>query len=116
NILRQLFDVGAGFLVGQINDLVVGYIVFWIRNDDEGHIISLATDKKYRRLGVASQLVNQAIYNFKNFNINFVTLEVRSSNISAIEFYKSLGFTKKEFMESYYEDGEDGILMFKCII
>lgn len=116
NILKQLFDVGAGFLVAQVNDLVVAYIIFWIRNDSEGHIISLATDKKHRHLGIASQLVNQALYNFKEFHINSVTLEVRSSNIGAIEFYKSLGFVKKEFMESYYENGEDGILMFKCII
>ena len=32
--------MGAGFLVAQEDNIVVGYIIFWIRFEDEGHIIS----------------------------------------------------------------------------
>lgn len=44
-LLRYLYDIGAGFLVAQEDNMVVGYIIFWIRFENEGHIISLAVDK-----------------------------------------------------------------------
>lgn len=96
-VLKMMYDIGAGFLVAQKNNNVVGYIIFWIQKNNEGHIISLAVDEKYRRQGIGTRLVNSAIKILKKFNVKEVSLEVRKSNKVAIKFYKALGFKKKEW-------------------
>jgi ribosomal-protein-alanine N-acetyltransferase len=69
NILKELFDFGAGFLVAQIENYVVGYILFWIVENDRGHIISLAVDHNHKRQKIGSKLINTAIATFIKFSI-----------------------------------------------
>jgi len=113
SILIDIYNLGAGFLVAQQDNIVVGYIIFWIRYEDEGHIISLAVDKSYRRKGIGVELVNYAIDIFKKCNIREIKLEVRIGNHGAREFYTKLGFNEKEVFKKYYEDGEDAVIMKK---
>ena len=41
----------------------------------------------------------------------FVALEVRHSNLSAIKLYRQLGFVETGRRKRYYENGEDALLM-----
>nr|WP_297898550.1 ribosomal protein S18-alanine N-acetyltransferase [uncultured Methanobrevibacter sp.] len=111
DILRKLFDFGAGFLVAQIKDTVVGYIIFWIVEEDRGHVISLAVDPDYKRQKVGSRLINTAIATFMKFNIFNITLEVNAKNKDALNFYKSIGFKSNKKVSNYYEDGSDAYKM-----
>jgi ribosomal-protein-alanine N-acetyltransferase len=111
SILIDIYNLGAGFLVAQQDNIVVGYIIFWIRYEDEGHIISLAVDKNYRRKGIGAELVNYAVDIFKKCNVREIKLEVRIGNRGARKFYKEMGFEEKEIFENYYEDGEDAVIM-----
>jgi len=111
SILLDIYNLGAGFLVAEYDNIIVGYIIFWIRFQDEGHIISIAVDDQYHRKDIGSNLVKSALKIFKRYNITQIKLEVRISNIGAIEFYKDQGFTEKEVVKKYYEDLEDAVLM-----
>lgn len=111
NILMDIYNLGAGFLVAQQDNIIEGYIIFWIRFENEGHIISIAVDQNYRRKDVGSMLVETALKIFKRYNITQIKLEVRVSNTGAIEFYKDMGFAEKEVLKNYYEDLEDAVLM-----
>lgn len=111
SILKDIFNLGAGFLVAQEDNIIVGYIIFWIRFEDEGHIISLAVDKKYRRCTVGQKLLGMAIEMFQKFNMKNIKLEVRSENIGALKFYKTMGFYEEKIMPGYYEDGQDAVVM-----
>ena len=113
NIILDVYNLGAGFLVAQQDNIVVGYIIFWIRYEDEGHIISLAVDKNYRKRGIARELVKNAINIFTKCNVSEIKLEVRISNKGAREFYLKMGFEEKETLENYYEDGEEAVIMKK---
>ncbi len=113
NILIDIYNLGAGFLVAQQDNIIVGYIIFWIRFEDEGHIISIAVDEKYRRKGVGSRLVETAMKIFKKYNINKIKLEVRVKNSGARKFYRDMGFSEKEVLKNYYEDFEDAVLVDK---
>ena len=115
NVLVDLYNLGAGFLVAQEDNIVVGYIIFWIRFEDEGHIISLAVDQKYYRKKIGSQLVETALEIFKRYNVNSIRLEVRKGNRKARKFYQKLGFVEKAHLEEYYEDGEDAVVMGKLL-
>ncbi|MDO5850910.1 MAG: ribosomal protein S18-alanine N-acetyltransferase [Methanobacteriaceae archaeon] len=110
-ILEELYNFGAGFLVVEKKELVVGFIVFWIKNDCEGHIISLAVDSKYQHEGVGSLLVTTSLNVLKSLNLKSIQLEVRKSNIIARQFYKKHDFVEDEYLINYYDDGEVGILM-----
>ena len=70
-------------------------------------IVNIVVDKKYRRRRIGTKLVNY-LFDIKDAT-NFM-LEVRSTNESAIEFYKHLGFSEIRKIKNYYGI-EDGISM-----
>lgn len=111
DILRKLFDFGAGFLVAQVKENIVGYIIFWIVEENRGHIISLAVDPDYKRQKVGSRLINTAIATFLKFDIYTITLEVNAENKEALDFYQSIGFKINKKVSNYYEDGADAYKM-----
>lgn len=113
NILVEIYNLGAGFLVAQEDNSIVGYIIFWIRFEDEGHIISIAVDEKHRRKGIASKLVETTMEIFKKYSVKTIKLEVRVENKGAQKFYKKLGFVERKVLEKYYEDFEDAVIMDK---
>ncbi|MDL2246727.1 GNAT family N-acetyltransferase [Methanobrevibacter sp. OttesenSCG-928-K11] len=112
DMFKKLYDIGTGFLVCEINEYVVGYIIFWIKEEGLGHIISLAVDKNYRNLEVASKLLTKAILIFKNAGIDLITLEVNVNNEKAINFYKKFDFTVDREVPGYYENNEAALVMF----
>ena len=109
-ILLQLYNAGAGFLVAQVAQTIVGYVIFWIK-EGQGHIIVIAVDSNYQDMKVGSLLLEKTCFIFKRNNINTVFLEVRKSNIRAINFYKRNGFVKINEEDDYYNDGESAIIM-----
>jgi [ribosomal protein S18]-alanine N-acetyltransferase len=111
NILVDIYNLGAGFLVAQENNRVVGYIIFWIKFEDEGHIISIAVDKSYRRMEVGSKLVETSLNIFKKYNVKRIKLEVRVGNKGARKFYSKMGFKEEKIVKDYYEDNEDAVIM-----
>ncbi|MBM4240847.1 MAG: ribosomal-protein-alanine N-acetyltransferase [Euryarchaeota archaeon] len=115
SILMDVYNMGAGFLVAQKDNLVVGYIIFWIKFEDEGHIISVAIDKKYRREEIGTSLVDTVIQIFRKYEMKKIKLEVRAENNEARKFYRSLGFEEEKILPNYYEDNEDAVVMEKML-
>ena len=112
NVFQQLYDMGVGFLVAEENSYVVGYIIFWMKYEKQGHIISLAVDKNYRKLGAGRKLIARAISVLSLLKINTIYLEVSEKNKGAIEFYKKCDFKVDRIVPNYYSDGDGAILMY----
>lgn len=70
----------------------------------------IVVNDKSRKKGIGTKLLKYIEDKYKN--INNITLEVRESNINAINFYKSNGFKEVTKRKHYYKN-EDGILMIK---
>jgi ribosomal-protein-alanine N-acetyltransferase len=102
------------FLVVEQGGCILGYIT-GITSWREGHIISLAILPAWRRKGIASQLVQELCDVFNRMGKKRVKLEVRISNIPAITLYEKMGFEKQKIVETYYEDGEDALMMKKRV-
>ncbi|WP_295621894.1 ribosomal protein S18-alanine N-acetyltransferase [uncultured Methanobrevibacter sp.] len=111
-ILQQLFEIGAGFLVAVEDGDIVGYIIFWVKEEGLGHIITLAVDKKFRGQHIATRLLMMAVNIFRRCDIHRITLEVKSHNEIAVEFYRKFGFEIDRKVPKYYEDGSDAYVMF----
>ena len=90
-MLKGLANIGAGFLVAVEDNLVVGYIIFWLKEENVGHIISLAVDEKFRGQHIATKLLIMAVNILRNCSIFKISLEVRVSNEVAVGFYKKFG-------------------------
>ena len=92
---------------------VVGFVGVWIIAG-EGDITNIAVSSKYRKLGIASNLLIKLFDVCKTFNCEDITLEVRASNIAAQNLYKKFNFKEEGIRKGYYSDnGEDAIIMWK---
>lgn len=92
---------------------VVGFVGVWIIAG-EGDITNIAITPKYRKHGIASNLLIKLFEVCKTFNCGDITLEVRASNIPAQNLYKKFNFKEEGMRKGYYSDnGEDAIIMWK---
>lgn len=112
DMFQQLYEMGVGFLVAEENGYVIGYVIFWIKYENQGHIISIAVDRNYRRLGAGTQLLVKAISILSLLDISAIYLEVNENNVGAIEFYKTFNFKIDRVVPGYYEDGDGAVVMY----
>jgi ribosomal-protein-alanine N-acetyltransferase len=78
---------------------------------DEGYINNVAVDPRFRRQGVADELL-AAFIRFGKAKLSFLTLEVRASNAPAIALYQKHGFAQVGRRTNYYDDPtEDALIM-----
>ena len=78
---------------------------------DEGDIESVFTFPKHRKKGLAFSLISKFISDYRNLKKIF--LEVRKSNIPAINAYKKADFKQISERKKYYPDGEDALIFVK---
>lgn len=88
---------------------IVGVLVY-DKIYDRIEIEYIVVHPSYRDCGIATSMLK---YIEKKYNdVKNITLEVRNSNESAINFYSKNGFSKVTIRKNYYGN-EDGILMIK---
>lgn len=112
NMFQQLYEMGVGFLVAEEENYVIGYVIFWVKYENQGHIISIAVDKNYRRMKAGTELLIRAISILSMLKIDTIYLEVNENNTAAVEFYKKFHFKIDRIVPGYYEDGDGAIIMY----
>lgn len=111
-MFQQLYEMGIGFLVAEHEGHVIGYVMFWIKYEFNGHIISIAVDENYRRLGAGTKLLVKAISILSRLDIDNIYLEVNAHNDGAIEFYKRFNFQIDRTVPNYYAGGDGAVIMY----
>jgi ribosomal-protein-alanine N-acetyltransferase len=99
-------------LLYEVDDFALGYIIFRI-TFDSATIVRIGVKKSERKRGIATVLLKEAEKVMKIEGVEFLTLEVRKSNETAISFYKKNGFIYITTKRAYYDDGEDALYMMK---
>jgi ribosomal-protein-alanine N-acetyltransferase len=90
---------------------VLGYVCSWLTLD-ECHILNIAIHPSFRRIGLASQLIDHLFGMCKDKGIVRCFLEVRVTNNKAIALYRKYGFRVCGLRRRYYADtGEDALIM-----
>ena len=102
-----------GFIVAEKHHKIIGFIVGIKTIENIAKILMLAISKDCRRQGIGSLLINQFLKQVILHNVIHVELEVRTSNISAIDFYKKHGFETIDHIKNFYQNGEDAYIMKK---
>ena len=103
----------ACYMVLEIDNKVHGYVGMWITDNIE--IINLYVDEEYQGMGFGNLIMEFVIDICESSNINNLSLEVRSSNVKAINLYKKFGLKESHIRKNYYvndnNETEDAIVM-----
>lgn len=101
------------FFVCCENEKIVGYAGIQIVLD-EGYVTNVAVTGSHRGNGIGGRLVDALIRHGQEKNLSFISLEVRSSNFSAISLYSKRGFIEVGKRKNFYKKPtEDAIIMTK---
>src|SRR5262249_16802753 len=106
--LRQRNCIG---MVAEFDDQVVGFMIYELHKA-KLHILNFAVHPRYRRLGIARQMVGKLIGKRSSDRRTKIALAVRETNLTAQLFFRNVTFKAVKVLRSYYEDsGEDAFLM-----
>lgn len=89
------------------NDIIIGYTTI-LSVIDEAEIINIAIAKTARRCGMGMALLQFQISYLAQHKFRKLFLEVRQSNIAAINLYKRLGFMQISKRKNYYKLADNG--------
>jgi ribosomal-protein-alanine N-acetyltransferase len=90
---------------------IIAYIIFWIIQD-ETQLQRIAVKNSNRKQGIGSLLIKEMIRICALEGVVKGSLEVRSSNETAISLYKIFGFVVAGVRKDYYTDAhEDALIM-----
>ena len=110
-----LFEAGDNrnsyAIVGTYDEAIVGYAVAWFVID-ELHIGNIAVSRQLQGRGAGKQLLEHLLDEAFRREAKHATLEVRVSNVRAINLYRGYGFKAIALRRRYYTDnGEDAMVM-----
>ena len=104
NTFSKLYVVSA-------SQHIVAFAITWYAAD-EIQIANLAIEPNFRRIGIATFLLNTILQSAIDNGFRSAHLEVRYSNIKAVSLYKNFGFKISGVRKKYYSSPtEDAYLM-----
>ena len=101
----------AHYIVAKEGDHIVGYAGLWL-SLDEAHITTFAVLPDYRRRKIGERMLVEIFERAEKLGAEWLTLEVRASNLAAQRLYEKYGFRPAGVRRRYYSDNnEDAIIM-----
>ena len=90
---------------------VVGYAAVFCAAD-EGNLVSIGVHRDYRRMGIAAELLDIVYEMAAGRGVASIHLEVRQSNLPAIELYERDGFTPVGRRPGFYRNPREDALIY----
>ena len=110
---EELYNPAACFLVGEEAGEVLGYAGMHCAAG-ECYVDNVAVFPEARRQGVGRKLMEALLQAAAARGGEFLSLEVRPSNLEALALYRGLGFREVGRRRRFYDDPvEDGLLLTK---
>lgn len=113
SFLGEISNTGNLYLTAWMQGELAGYCGF-IRILNEGDITNVAVASKWRRRGIAGQMLRELIFRGEERGVCDFTLEVREGNMPARNLYRNLGFEEEGIRKNFYEKPtENAVIMWK---
>ncbi len=109
NLLDIYEDKYTKILIYESENIIKGFLMY-TELEAFADINDIIVREEYRNKRIASSLIDYMISNLQD-SVKLITLEVRESNIKAINLYQKFGFNIVNIRKSYYNDNEDAYLM-----
>jgi ribosomal-protein-alanine N-acetyltransferase len=95
-------------LISEIDGQLMGYF-FSHMISNEVHILNIAIDVPFQHRGNGKAFFNQIFKKYLEYANVF--LEVKRTNLPAINLYNKFGFEEIDIRKMYYSDGQDAVVM-----
>jgi len=92
--------------------VLIAYCAFSVIAD-EMEIMNIATHPFHRRKGLGSRLLAEVLRQCRLEGVAQGFLEVRRSNVGAIDLYEKFGFIQIGTRKNYYPDNKEDALLFR---
>lgn len=101
----------ARYIVARDDERIVAYAGLWLMVD-EAHITTFAVLPEARRRRLGERLLQRLFEIAHEMKAEWLTLEVRASNLAAQRLYEKYGFRRAGVRRRYYSDNnEDALIM-----
>ncbi len=117
-IFRDCLRVGYSCWVYEDNSAVVGYGIVMF-SGAESHVLNLCVHPGSQRRGVGRLMLNHLTQVSRESGADTILLEVRQSNVIAMQLYLSADFHELGVRSGYYPDHdgrEDALILAKSLI
>ncbi|MEM7468209.1 MAG: ribosomal protein S18-alanine N-acetyltransferase [Pseudomonadota bacterium] len=117
-VFTDCLRVGYSCWIVAVDELLVGYGIMSVAAQ-ESHILNVCIDPNWQRKGYAATLLDHMLTTAREYEATIAYLEVRPSNLGAIDLYEKRGFSKVGVRTGYYPalDGrEDAHVMSKNLL
>ncbi len=99
------------FIVAQKDSEITGYAAYYC-DVGEARLTNIAVAPEYQRKSIAKKLLNYILDIVKKEKCEYIFLDVRPTNLAAIDLYKKYGFEKAYIRPGYYDNPpEDAFVM-----
>lgn len=106
SVRESLSNENSHFYLALADGETAGYIGVQIFSG-EGYVTNVGVLPEFRRRGIAKALIKRALEN----EMEFLTLEVRESNLPAIGLYEKLGFERVGVRPRFYREPEENAIL-----
>lgn len=103
---------GVQLVAVNADDLVVGWCCA-SQCAGEAELLKISVSEHVKRSGIGSLLLSKLHLELEKKEVKTIFLEVRSQNISAIEFYLKFSYVQVGLRKKYYSLPEDDALIFR---
>jgi len=111
NFLRELENPRCHYFVTLKDQIPVAYLGYW-QILEEAHITTVAVQPEFRKHYLAQDLLCRMLEDCLSKGVEWVTLEVKASNIAAQKLYEKFGFSVKGRRKNYYQaEKQDALIM-----
>ncbi|MFT5563116.1 MAG: ribosomal protein S18 acetylase RimI-like enzyme [Candidatus Azotimanducaceae bacterium] len=110
-ILNMIRHKDCSVIVARTPDNEVAGFAAMEFHELHGYLCLLATPLRFRRQGVGLQLLEWLEASARIAALNYIALEVREKNTSAVRFYETAGYQIQVLKPDYYDGQEDAYRM-----
>ena len=108
---NELENKNSYFACAKIGSQFAGYIGTY-SVAGEGYIYNIAVHENFRHIKVGESLIHALLSYCKKISLDFLSLEVRISNIPAIHLYEKCEFKNEGIRKNFYDSPkEDALIM-----
>jgi len=101
----------ARYIVARESERIIAYAGLWLALD-EAHITTFAVIPERRRRKIGERMLVRLFDLATDLKAEWLTLEVRASNLAAQKLYEKYGFRRAGVRRRYYSDNnEDALIM-----
>ncbi len=114
---RDSIAAGYACRVFELAGVIVGYGVV-MAAVDEAHLLNVSVAANWQRRGYGRMFLHYFMDVAREMGCNFMSLEVRPSNLAAIRLYQTEGFREIAVRRAYYpadRGREDAVVMGRAL-